>query len=211
MRAPVTGGDGGPPRELPPPGKYIGVCNGVYMLGTQPGYQGGDPKPQVMLTFELHKRRGPALDGAGRPLEASKIETFSFNPKANLVEIAGKLRGQSYAEEELAAIKALGGFDVESLLGQACWLEIEHRRKADGSTGDKISSFSSLDPEDDTPPSPVTDHVYWDWTTGSECPRRIAWFWARARENPAAEPAPAGGPALPPLPTGAVDLDSVPF
>src|SRR5208337_3584870 len=118
MRAPVTGSGDGQPRELPPPGKYLGICNGVYMLGTQPGYQGAGARPQVLISFELHKRKGPAKDSQGRPFEVGRICSFTANVKSTLIEIAGALTNHTYTEEDLEEIKAGGGFDPEPLLGR---------------------------------------------------------------------------------------------
>lgn len=192
-RAPVTGSGDGPPREVPPEGNYLAVCNGVYMLGTQPGYENGEAREQVMLTFELHKRKGPVRDSQDRVFEASAIMTNTFNIKSTLVEYAGALRGPAYDEEELEKLKEAGGFDVETLLGLPCRITIKHTKKADGkTTRDKIASVSRLDPEDDVPPKGETDEVYWDWTTGAEVPKRIAWFWDRAQENPKAGKGKAG-------------------
>jgi hypothetical protein len=183
LRAPVTGSGDGPPRELPPPGSYLAVCNGAYMLGTQPGYQGGEAKLQLMLSFELHKRKGPMRDSQGRVMEATAIMNHTANIKSTLIDYAGALRGRSYTEDELKTVSAEGGFDPEELLGLSCRLEIEHVKKLDGGIRDKIATIGKLDPEDDVPPTPETDEVYWDWTLGEECPRRISYFWDRALEN----------------------------
>lgn len=184
LKAPVTGNGEANPRELPPEGNYLALCNGVYMLGTQPGYQGGEARQQVMLSFELHKRKGPAKDSQGRVLETNAIMNHTANIKSTLIEYAGALRGRSFTEEELEQLKDEGGFDSENLLSLPCRLEIEHAKKPNGDTKDKIKTISKLDPEDDTPPKPETDHVYWDWTKPGDPPKRIGYFWDRAPENP---------------------------
>ncbi len=183
MKAPVTGGADGAPREIPPEGNYLAVCNGVYMLGTQPGYQGGDPHLQLLLSFELHKRKGPVRDSQERVFTADTIMNFTFNIKSTLVKYAGALRGKAYEEDEMEAIKAAGGFDAETLLGLPCRLAIKHEKSGE-KIRDKIESVSRLDPDDDKAPVGETDEVYWDWTLGEDCPKRIAYFWARALENP---------------------------
>lgn len=186
MKAPVTGSGDGPPRELPPAGNYLAVCNGVYMLGTQPGYNNGPPNLQVMLSFELHKRKGPARDSQGRVFEASKIMNVTANIKSTLTAYAGALRGRDYSESELIQIQKEGGLDVEVCLGKACRLTLVHETKGD-KTKDKIKSLAPLDPEDDEAPRIEGDEIYWDWTLGVECPKRIAYFWNRASENPDGE------------------------
>jgi hypothetical protein len=182
MKAPVTGNGEG--REVTPAGKYMGVCNAVFLLGTQPGYQGGTPRQQIMLGFELHKRKGPALNAAGLQYEASAIMTFTANVKSKLIEFAGALEGKPFTEEDLELIKGQGGFDPEGLLGKCCWVDVIAEKKPDGTLRDKIKGVSALDPDDDQAPEPLTDEQYWDWTQGVECPKRIAYFWDRALENP---------------------------
>jgi hypothetical protein len=161
---------------------------------------------QVMLSFELHKRKGPVKDSQNRVMETSAIMNHTANIKSTLVEYAGALRGQSYTEEELDKLREEGGLDPEDLLGLPCRLEIEHVKKQDGTTKDKIKTISRLDPEDDKAPNPETDEVYWDWTKDEECPRRIAFFWERAAENPKKKP--VAGPSSFTIPE---DGDSIPF
>lgn len=203
MKAKVTGGDG-TPREIPPPGKYLGLCNGVYMLGTQPGYQGGKPKPQVLISFELHKRKGAVRDTQGQVYETGVICSFTCNVNSKLMEIAGALLDHTFTEEDLEKIQSGGGFDAEPLIGRVCWMDLIHEKKADGSPRDKIKTVSPLDGEDDNGLADIvinnaeTDHVYWDWTLGQEAPKRIKYFWDRAFENPDRE----SDPAKSSLPTG---------
>ncbi len=212
LKAPVTGGGDGPVREVPPAGNYLAVCNGVYMLGTQPGYQGQQARHQVMLSFELHKRRGPCLDTQGRVFETSDIMNFTANIKSTLIDVAGALRGKPFTEADLDEVKQQGGLDVEELLGQACRITLAHKPKPDGSVRDTISSYAPLDKDDDEPPQGITDEVYWDWSQGTECPKRISYFWARAAENPehipVAAPVAATVPARAPL---VDDDDSIPY
>lgn len=217
MKAPVTGGADGAPRELPPEGNYLAVCNGVYMLGTQPGYQGGEPHLQLLLSFELHKRKGPVRDTQDRVFTADAIMNSTFNIKSTLVQYAGALRGKAYEEDELEAIKATGGFDVETLLGLPCRLEIIHEKKGD-KVRDKIKSCSRLDPDDDKAPVGETDEVYWDWTMPGDHPKRISYFWDRAQENPNRKVEPTNGKANSPTsdkvitsPLSEKDLVDCPF
>ena len=204
MKAPVTGG--GEAREVAPAGKYLGVCNAVYMLGTQPAYDASQtPKQQVMLNFELHKRKGPTLNSAGHPYEVNAIMTNTMNIKSTLVKYASALEGKPYTEEDLENLKKQGGFDVEDLLGKSCWIDVINNKKPDGVIRDKISNVSALDPEDDQAPTALTETAYWDWTMNVECPKRIAYFWEKAAENPnrkaeapgAAVPIPAYAPFTP--------------
>lgn len=215
MRAPVTGQGDFAAREVPPEGNYLAVCNGVYVLGTQPGYNGGDARLQVMLTFELHKRKGPSRDSQDRVFETNAIMNLTANIKSTLVEYAGALRGKAYTETELEEVSKAGGLDPEELIGKCCRLEVEHKPKGTkGEVKDKIKSVSRLDPDDDAPPVGETDEVYWDWTLGIECPKRIGFFWDRAAENPERKPDSVGaGKARAKANPGDVDPDddTIPF
>lgn len=176
MRAPVTGGGD---FEQAPEGKYLAVCNGIYMIGTQPGFNGADPKSQLLLNVELHKRSRPAMGAKGHILESSNIITNSFNEKSNLLIYAEAFLNTKFAEADLQRIKKEGGFDPETLLGKCAWIDLG--RKESGK--DKWKSVSRLDPEDDKAPTPETDLIYWDWTLGTDVPKRVEYFWNNAREN----------------------------
>ncbi len=211
MKAPIGGNQ---EYEQPPPGNYLGRCNGVYLLGTQPGYQGGDPQSQIMLTFELHKRKGPCLTNGGKGdfiLEASRIMSLWASPKSILIEFAGAMRGEPYTEDELKGLEKSGGFDPEPLLGQCCRLALEDKT-TNGKTKTIIKSVSALDSEDDKAPKAFGDEVYWDWTLGVECPKRIAYFWERAAENPDSKEAPQTSTKKPykPAPVS-TNPDDIPF
>jgi hypothetical protein len=190
MKAAVTKKGEGAGFEIPPAGKYLGICNGVYVLGTQPGYQGGAAKQQVLFTFELHKRKGPAKDSAGRAFDASLTCTFTANTNSKMIELAGALEGRQYTDEDLAEVKEAGGFDPEALLDKVCWLDIQRGKKQNGDPKAVINTFSALDPTDDeglaeqANENRETDSVYWDWTLGTEAPRRINYWWVQAAENP---------------------------
>ncbi len=179
MRAPVTGGAD---FEKPQPGTYTGVCNGVYVCGKQEGYQGGRPQQKVLLTFELHKRRGPAVDKRGNIFECSTTVTNVTNVKSALINrFAGPMRGNAYTDAEIKAMAAAGGYDPENLLGQPIKIVL-----AAGKTGAPfIQSTAPLDPEEDEVPEQVTSDVYWDYAMAGEVPRRCAWLWAKSLDNPA--------------------------
>jgi len=167
------------------------------MLGTQPGYKNNGPTLQMMLSFELHKKRGPVRNSNGEIYETSRIMSCVFSAggpgynKSTLTQYAGALRGKDYSDEEIEQIKDQGGFDPETLLEKSCRISITHEKSQQtGKLKDKIASVAFLDPDDDVAPEGMTDSIYWDWTLGEDCPKRIQWFWARAKENPDREDVP---------------------
>lgn len=170
--------------EKPAPGTYTGVCNGVYNAGKQEGYQGGKPVQKLLLTFELHKRKGPARDSGGRIFECSTTVSNTANIKSSLIDkFASAMRGRAYTEAELKEIAKAGGFDPESLLGLSCKITL-----ALGTSGNPyVDVVAALDPEDDQIPEMETDTCYWDYTMDGEVPKRVAWLWAKSLDNPARE------------------------
>jgi hypothetical protein len=52
--------------DKPAAGSYIGVLNGFAECGTHDdSYNEGRSKRRCILRWELHRRRGPSLDGQG--------------------------------------------------------------------------------------------------------------------------------------------------
>ncbi len=180
--APVTG-TGGKDFEKPAAGTYTGICNGVYNCGRQEGYKGKPPVQKLLLTFELHKRKGPSLDKSGRIFECSDVVSNTANIKSTLIErYAGPMRGKSYTEEELKALQdRSGGFDPENLLGGCVKITLALGEK---SGNPYVETVAALDPEDDNIPDQVTSEVYWDFTMAGETPKRCAWLWEKSLDNP---------------------------
>ncbi|MDG3003271.1 phage replication initiation protein, NGO0469 family [Paludisphaera mucosa] len=138
-----------------PAGKYLGVVVGVYDIGTQTGGKFGD-KRQVVVTFELHKKKGVCRNEEGQPLLTSKFYNLSFGKKSGLRADVESILGRSFTETEAKA-----GYDVTDLADKVCWLVVKHETKDDGSIRDFIDSFSLVD-EDDPEPTSETDTVVFD-------------------------------------------------
>jgi hypothetical protein len=204
---------GGEPRELVPAGSYFGVVCGVYDIGTQAGGQYG-PKRQMVVTWELHKRKGPARNAAGNILTISNFYSLSFGSKSNLRKDVEAMNGSAFADGS--------EYDVEEMLGKACRLQVVHEKKADGSPRDAIGSFMPLD-DDDTPPRGELDERYFEVTDHvvrhNDVPDWVpSWIAKRVRESaemggskgtPAASAsaAPANGRRTAPVPVGPAVAD----
>lgn len=161
--------DSGEVRELIPAGSYRAIICGVYDLGTQPGGQYG-PKHQILIQFELHKRKGPARNAKGDIFTTSNFYTLSFNEKANLRAHVEAIEGRSFTEDEIS-----DGYDVEQLLGKSCRLQIVHGANQKGDTRAKIQAISALDPEEDDVPEPQLDGYYYE--IGGETPLKDIPEW----------------------------------
>ncbi len=178
--APVTGGSD-KAFEKPLPGTYTAICNGVYNCGKQEGYKGGKPTEKLLLTFELHKRKGPARDKSGNIFECSATVSNTANIKSSLIAMyAGPMRGKAYTEDELKALGKQGGFNPETLLGGCCKITLALAE----SGNPYVETVAALDPEDDLVPDQETSQYYWDYTIEGAVPRRCAWLWAKSLDNP---------------------------
>lgn len=123
-----TGGGGADFAPLPA-GTYIGICDMVVDVGVQPG-SGMYPKPkrQVFIRWEFpaervdferdgKKQSGPAVLG--------KTYTASMNEKATLRHDLESWRGMAFTDEQAEA------FDVASILGKPCMINVTHTQKGD--------------------------------------------------------------------------------
>lgn len=145
----------GETREPVPAGNYFGVIVGVYDIGTQEGGKFG-PKHQIVVQFELHKKKGVCRDKEGQPLRISKFYALAFGEKSALRPDVERILGRKFTEEE-----AKEGYDVTQLLEKTCRLVVTHDKKDDGSVRDQIDQITSLD-EDDPEITPESDSVVYE-------------------------------------------------
>jgi hypothetical protein len=197
-------GGNGEPRELVPAGGYFAVVCGVYDIGTQAGGMYG-PKRQFVVTWELHKKSGPATDSQGRALTISNFYTLAFSEKANLRHDVESMLGITFSE---ATVR--DGFDIETLLSVPCRLRVVHGKKADGSPRDEIGSLMPLD-EDDPKVQPALDHHYFEIRPGEReipdwVPKWVANKIAESQEFGAAPRRPAA-PARPAMAAAGAPVD----
>lgn len=188
----LTAKQTGETREPIPAGNYFGAIIGVYDLGTQPGGQYG-PKHQILLQFELHRKKGVCRDKEGRTLLISKFYSLAFGPKSELRPDVEAILNRSFTEEE-----ARDGYDVTQLVDCVCRLTIKHEPRKDGKgMRDVISSISPCD-EDDPEISPESDSIVYDDITADYPDGMPEWIQRLAsksaeRDGNDAPPARAGG------------------
>lgn len=198
LKAKDTGG--GEPRELVPAGNYLGRVCGVYDIGTQAGGM-YDPKHQIVVTWELHKRKGPARNGKGEVLTISKFYTLSFHEKATLRKDVEALLGQSFDDGT--------EFDVESLLGMSCRLQVVHTKKQNGDPRDAIGALMPLD-DDDSVPKPELDDVYFEIRPDHAIPDNVP-KWVRKKVEESVEyGGKSNGTTRAPVAAGVAD-DDIPY
>lgn len=156
----------GEPRKPIPAGNYFGIICGVYDIGTQTGGQYG-PKHQIIVSWELHKKKGAVRNEAGVVQSISNFYGLSFSELSSLRKDVESMLGRKFTLPE-----AKSGYDVEELLGKPCRLQIIHDTKADGTIRDMIGTIMPLD-EDDEVPNAELERVYFEITPDHVIPETV--------------------------------------
>lgn len=131
MKIPV-----GSARELAPEGVHNAVCIHVVDLGTQEVKDFKDPEKvnkvrKVQLAFQLVEEETES----GENVVVYKMYTFTNSPKSNLMK---DLKAWIGAKEV-----ADGDFEMDSVLGKACSITIEHKTSEKG-TFANITNLAGL-------------------------------------------------------------------
>jgi hypothetical protein len=119
--------DGGGGMDFPkaPEGTHLARCCKVIDLGTQYSKKWDNHNHKIMLVWELPTELIPEGELAGEPFGVAQVYTLSLGEKANLRKDLEAWRGKAFSEEELA------GFNIDKLLGQACYLGVTHNKTPD--------------------------------------------------------------------------------
>lgn len=110
---------GGTDFEITPEGQYVGRCFKIIDVGTQTstGMYGTKDQHKVMVSWELLD--GPKMQD-GRPFSVSQFYTVSLHEKAKLRADLEAWRGRKFTGTELE------GFDLGSVIGAYCMLQVVH-------------------------------------------------------------------------------------
>lgn len=124
------GSDGDFEFETVPEGFFTARCYRIIDLGTQPVTFEGDTKYKHQITFgwEIIGEGDPRMesgDNKGKPFSVHKTYTVSLHEKSNLAQDLRTWRGKALTEEEEL------GFDIFSMLGQYCKLQVLHKKVGD--------------------------------------------------------------------------------
>jgi len=113
---------------IAPAGNHVGICNAVVDLGMQRGSaMYPNPKRQVYIRFELPSERvkyqkdGHEIEG---PMSIGTTMTASMSEKANLRKLIESWFGKKFPHDNAAA-----DFDLKTLLGRRCLLNVTHTEK----------------------------------------------------------------------------------
>lgn len=207
VRMPAATGNFAPPPE----GTFIAVCYRVVDLGTQETNYNGQVKHQrlLLLSWELPDE----LMEDGRPFTINKRYTYSSSPKSNLRKDLESWRGKRFTDAEIE------GFEVDTLLGIGCMLNVTHTEKA-GSIYANIAGLLRLPRGTEAPPltnEPVSlslDDRPFDWAAFGLLGERLQEVIKRSPEyQRAIKDLPAQDEPPPPSPDdyGAMADDQIPF
>jgi hypothetical protein len=150
---------GGGDRELIPPGNYIARCYSVIHIGHVEDQWKGQPKimnkvriaweiPELMRTFD--EKVGP------QPMSISKEYTLSTGEKANLRKMLASWRGKDFTEDEAK------GFDVLTVAGACCMINIIHKKSAAGNDYEDVISVAKKPASIKCPPL-INKLLIWDF------------------------------------------------
>ena len=125
--------------SIPPidAGTYVGVCVGVIDIGEQKNDMYNTYTQKAIFIFEIASER-VMVEDEDKPRWLSETYTVSLNEKSNLAKMLISWRGKDFTEEEL------DGFDLASMVGKACQLQVLVVQKKDGGTCNKIAGVFGL-------------------------------------------------------------------
>lgn len=132
---------GGADIEPIPAGVYVAVCYGLIDLGTHHNPTFGNETHKILIQWEVPEIRGEfERDGqkVSLPRAISKRYTLSLSEKANLRKDLESWRGRKFTAQELS------GFDLKTILGTACQLQVTHDTNKEGRTFASIAAIMAL-------------------------------------------------------------------
>lgn len=129
--------------ESTPPGSHLARCYRIVDLGTQKSEYLGQVKylHKIMLGWEIFAEKDdgtPLLMRDGRPFAIFKNYTMSWSDKATLRKDLQSWRGKPFSQEEMRR------FDLKTILGVHCMLNVIERQGADGKTYVNVDSITPV-------------------------------------------------------------------
>lgn len=117
--------------SLPPmdAGTYPAICIGIVDLGEQYSEKFKNYSDKVLLIWEIPSQT-VTVDGEEKPRWLSKDYSASLNEKSNLFKTLVSWRGKAFTEAELS--EEGEGFDLQSMLGVGCLIQVIVEEKDNG-------------------------------------------------------------------------------
>lgn len=145
---------------------HLGVCYGIWDLGTQYSEVWHKFSHRVVIVWELPEIRGEfERDGkkVNLPKVISKQYRLSLHKKAGLRKDMESWRGKKFTEEELAE-----GFDLKKLLGVPCQIQVLHFKSDEGKIYANISAIIKSSAGRIIPENPIT---FFSFEDGLDIPK----------------------------------------
>ena len=126
-------------RELPSEDQHVAVITGVWDLGLHEKTWQGETKivPEIMLCFEVDQAISSG-EFAGEKMRVFYRLKTSLHSKAKLLKNITAFLGRDLTDEEIP------NFDLESLVGKSCLIDITHNKSADGNIYANVGQISKL-------------------------------------------------------------------
>lgn len=119
-----------------PAGNHLAMCYSVVGIGTQYNKMYDKHQEKLIITWELPDET-MEVDGKTLPMSISKTYTANLSEKSNLRKDLASWRGRDFSEEELK------GFEMKSILGKPCMLNVMAQMKGDRTYSD-VSSIGAI-------------------------------------------------------------------
>jgi hypothetical protein len=172
---------GGFKTEPIPADLYPAVFCGVVDIGTQETANG--EKRQVRIVWEIPElRQTGEIDGQpyDRPRNIAKKYTLSFHEKASLFKHLCSARGKQFTPDELKA------FDLFSIIGKPCQLQVAQFTTDDGKTiayVENVVKFKGNDAPQMETETPL-QFAMSDWDGKAKPESLPDWLWETIRKSP---------------------------
>lgn len=154
MSLTVSENGGGSSIPVLPEGSYAAVCYMLVDIGLQKNERYGNSSRKVIIGWELPDEF-VEVDGEQKPRVFSTQYTASLNEKAILRRDLAAWRGRDFTDEELFA------FDLKSIVGAPCLIQIIHKDGGNGKTYANLASIMKL-PRGMAVPPPTLDRIVFD-------------------------------------------------
>ena len=192
--------------EVPPAGSHAAALVGLIDLGTHTD-KFGDGEPftarRILLVWELLDEK--TTDG--NPHYIGRRFTLSVNEKSNLGKLIGGLRGKALAKDE--------GFDVRTILGKPCLLNVTHEKSTKGNDYASVAGAGPL-PKGMKAAKASVKPLQWSFDDGEPIPSESWIPWVHGQSlitvlQESAEWKGRNGQAAQTAPAAAQDGDEISF
>lgn len=167
----VKASSGGGDYRVCPAGTHPAVLVAVLDIGTHTETYNGESKDtrKVVLIWDVHPEEE-------EPIVVLRDFTLSFNEKATLRQLVERWRGTAFQEDE--------EFDVGTLAGKSCYVQIVHKQSAKDRTYARVDGLVKL-PKG--APTPKSVHPPLVWSVEDRTPFPTLPYEAYLRGKPVAD------------------------